>query len=111
MKTVKRLSAVLLPVVALVGLLAWLGARIAQADGDVVTVCLSGSCDYTSVREAVVAVNEGGVVKVAGGDLYRGFCLTAAGGIPGAGFDLATGMDLEEFNDQGGIRGNILGAS
>ena len=41
--------------------------RPLQAPGDIITVCLSGGCDYTSVQAAVDAANDGDVIKVAAG--------------------------------------------
>ena len=41
--------------------------RPLQAPGDVITVCLSGGCDYTSVQAAVDAASDGNVIKVAAG--------------------------------------------
>ena len=42
-----------------------------QAPGDVITVCLSGGCDYTSVQAAVDATTGGEIIKVAAGN-YTG---------------------------------------
>jgi hypothetical protein len=39
----------------------------AQLSSDVITVCLSGGCDYDNVQEAVDAASPGGVIKVAQG--------------------------------------------
>jgi hypothetical protein len=38
-----------------------------QAPGDVITVCLSGSFDYTSIQAAVDAADGGEIIKVAAG--------------------------------------------
>ena len=38
-----------------------------QASGDVITVCLSGGCDYTSIQAAVDAAAGGEIIKVATG--------------------------------------------
>ena len=41
--------------------------RPLHTPGDVITVCLSGGCDYTSVQAAVDAAGDGDVIKVAAG--------------------------------------------
>lgn len=38
-----------------------------QTSGDVITVCLSGSCDYNTIQAAVDAAEDGDVIKVATG--------------------------------------------
>jgi len=41
--------------------------RPQQMEGSVITVCLSGSCDYSTVQAAVDAASDGDVIKVAAG--------------------------------------------
>jgi len=52
--------------------------RPLQAPGDVITVCLSGGCDYTTIQDAVDASTGGEIIEVATG-VYTG--VQARGGM------------------------------
>lgn len=55
------------PVARAVSVLSTSENQVSLSSGDIITVCLSGGCDYTTIQAAVAAASDMAVIKVAAG--------------------------------------------